>query len=132
MALYAHHIDDHLPQLESQSCSEGDRKEMQVAVAAPPTLTISQVQGREEQEQSQMQQEKRALAKSTAAPTLTFYVRPYFGWTRRLEDQCVPSPSFISHPTLLVEGPYGYNIPLHGYDYALMITGGTKIRVATA
>ncbi|CEN62075.1 hypothetical protein ASPCAL08714 [Aspergillus calidoustus] len=107
-------------------------KEMQVTVAALSTLTISQQQGHEEQEQSQMQQEKRALAKSTAAPTLTFSVRPYFGWTRRLEDQCVPSPSFISHPTLLVEGPYGYHISLHGYNNALMITGGTGIRVATA
>ncbi|KAL2848768.1 hypothetical protein BJX68DRAFT_238647 [Aspergillus pseudodeflectus] len=127
MAPYAHHLDDHLAQLESQSCLKEEGKEMQVAVAAPPTLTISQQQGREEQEQSQMQQEKRALAKSIAAPMLTFSVRPYFGWTRRLEDQCVPSPSFISHPTLLVESP-----SLHGYDHALIITGGTGIRVATA
>ncbi|KAE8374347.1 ferric reductase like transmembrane component-domain-containing protein [Aspergillus bertholletiae] len=66
-----------------------------------------------------------------AAPTLTFWVRPYSGWTKRLKDRCLQA-SGISYPTLLVEGPYGRRESLHSFTSVVMIMGGTGIGVATA
>ncbi|GAQ35739.1 ferric reductase family protein [Aspergillus tubingensis] len=57
---------------------------------------------------------------------LTFYVRPYNGWTKSLRDRCIQANNTI-HPLLLLEGPYGHTAPLHTFDTALLIAGGTGI-----
>ncbi|KAK8201321.1 ferric reductase like transmembrane component-domain-containing protein [Phyllosticta paracitricarpa] len=69
-------------------------------------------------------------AASTAEPTFTFWIRPYAGWTRRLRDKCLASPSLTIAPTILLEGPYGHAAPLHTFDSVLLIAGGTGISTA--
>ncbi len=63
---------------------------------------------------------------------LSFWIRPYDGWTRRLRDECLQSglpfhvsPSF--HKTILLEGPYGRAEPLWTFDEVLLIAGGSGI-----
>lgn len=60
---------------------------------------------------------------------LIFWVRPYDGWTRRLRNQCRKAQAPI-HPKLLLEGPYGHSEPLHTFNTALFIVGGTGIAAA--
>lgn len=55
-----------------------------------------------------------------------FLIRPFAGWTRRLCDECLRSESSIDVKVLL-EGPYGNRAPIHNYENALFIAGGTGI-----
>ncbi|GJP94186.1 ferric reductase transmembrane component 4 precursor [Aspergillus niger] len=57
---------------------------------------------------------------------LTFYIRPYNGWTKTLRDRCSRAKNTIQ-PLLLLEGPYGHTAPLHTFDTVLLIAGGTGI-----
>lgn len=57
---------------------------------------------------------------------LVFWIRPFAGWTRRLRDECFGSKSSIDVKVLL-EGPYGTRVPIHNYENALFIAGGTGI-----
>ncbi|PKK49623.1 hypothetical protein CI102_9866 [Trichoderma harzianum] len=63
---------------------------------------------------------------------LSFWIRPYDGWTRHLRDQCLKSqplsklPSVITD-TILLEGPYGIAEPLWTFDEVLLIAGGSGI-----
>ncbi|KAI9370713.1 ferric reductase like transmembrane component-domain-containing protein [Aspergillus egyptiacus] len=61
---------------------------------------------------------------------LTFWIRPYDGWTRHLRDQCLKSPDRTSTVTVLLEGPYGPEFPLWNYDSVLLVAGGTGIASA--
>lgn len=63
------------------------------------------------------------------ATRLTFYVRPYDGWTKRLRNQCIKSNG-ITRQKLFIEGPYGHKAPIHRFDTVVMITGGTGISSA--
>ncbi|OJK04912.1 hypothetical protein ASPACDRAFT_19883 [Aspergillus aculeatus ATCC 16872] len=69
---------------------------------------------------------------SSAEAKLIFYIRPYDGWTRRLRDQCQKSggKELTITPRLLLEGPYGHQVPLHTFDTLLLIVGGTGIAAA--
>ncbi|RFU79737.1 ferric-chelate reductase [Trichoderma arundinaceum] len=63
---------------------------------------------------------------------LSFWIRPYDGWTRHLRDLCMKSqslsrPPTISRETILIEGPYGVAEPLWMFDEVLLITGGSGI-----
>ncbi|KAL7897248.1 ferric reductase like transmembrane component domain-containing protein [Trichoderma sp. SZMC 28014] len=63
---------------------------------------------------------------------LSFWIRPYDGWTRRLRDMCLKSISTsklsaVSRETLLLEGPYGMAEPLWAFDEVLLIAGGSGI-----
>ncbi|KAL4936431.1 hypothetical protein BDV06DRAFT_205013 [Aspergillus oleicola] len=58
---------------------------------------------------------------------LTFWIRPYDGWTRSLRRQCLKSPDHTTNATMLLEGPYGQEFPLWNYDSVLLIAGGTGI-----
>ncbi|KAK8172070.1 putative ferric-chelate reductase [Phyllosticta citrichinensis] len=71
-----------------------------------------------------------AYSTSAGFPTFTFWIRPYAGWTRRLRDQCLASPSLTITPTILLEGPYGHAAPLHTFENVLLIAGGTGISTA--
>lgn len=62
------------------------------------------------------------------APSLTFLVRPYDGFTSRLRDMAARKSS----PRVLVEGPYGTTHPLHTFDDVLFIVGGSGIVVPLA
>lgn len=62
--------------------------------------------------------------------TLIFWIRPYDGWTRKLRNSCLNAANRTSHPTLLLEGPYGHTSPLHSYATVLLIAGGTGIASA--
>lgn len=62
--------------------------------------------------------------------TLTFWVRSYDGWTKRLQDECLQSPTLTVHPTMLVEGPYGHHCPIASFESVLLIAGGTGIASA--
>ncbi|KAL4814447.1 ferric reductase like transmembrane component-domain-containing protein [Aspergillus spinulosporus] len=61
---------------------------------------------------------------------LTFWIRPYDGWTRQLRDSCLRSPDFSTKSTILLEGPYGNEFPLWRYDSVLLLAGGTGIASA--
>lgn len=61
---------------------------------------------------------------------LTFWVRPYDGWTKQLRQQCLSSPDRTSETTILLEGPYGETFPLWRYESVLIIVGGTGIASA--
>lgn len=61
---------------------------------------------------------------------LTFWIRPYDGWTRQLRDRCLRSPDFSTRSTVLLEGPYGHEFPLWRYDSVLLLAGGTGIASA--
>lgn len=62
--------------------------------------------------------------------TLTFWIRPYDGWTRRLRNECLRSPEGVIEPTILLEGPYGHHCPISSFDSVLLIAGGTGIASA--
>ena len=62
--------------------------------------------------------------------TMTFWIRPYNGWTQELRRQCLKSKSQPVKTTILIEGPYGHQIPVWNYDSMLMIVGGTGIASA--
>ncbi|KAL2809434.1 ferric reductase like transmembrane component-domain-containing protein [Aspergillus granulosus] len=61
---------------------------------------------------------------------LTFWIRPYDGWTRHLRRQCLKSRDQTSNVSILLEGPYGQEAPLWSYDSVLLIAGGTGIASA--
>ncbi|KAL4963635.1 ferric reductase family protein [Aspergillus stella-maris] len=61
---------------------------------------------------------------------LTFWIRPYDGWTRSLRRQCLKNPDHTTNATMLLEGPYGHEFPLWTYDSVLLIAGGTGIASA--
>ncbi|KIX92196.1 uncharacterized protein Z520_12077 [Fonsecaea multimorphosa CBS 102226] len=58
---------------------------------------------------------------------LSFLIRPFGSWTRRLRDQCLKSPTGVITPRLFIEGPYGEHSPLHTYENVVFIVGGTGI-----
>ncbi|PYI12908.1 hypothetical protein BO99DRAFT_486155 [Aspergillus violaceofuscus CBS 115571] len=70
---------------------------------------------------------------TSLTPTLSFWVRPYTGWTQRLRSQALAAGNTL-HATILLEGPYGHSActALRTFDRVLMIMGGTGIGVATA
>ncbi|KAK6002611.1 hypothetical protein QM012_001361 [Aureobasidium pullulans] len=65
-----------------------------------------------------------------AVRTLTFWIRPYDGWTRRLRDECLQASARTVEPTILLEGPYGHHCPISSFDSVLLIAGGTGIASA--
>jgi ferric-chelate reductase len=58
---------------------------------------------------------------------LTFLVRPFGSWTRRLREECLKSPTGIVTPHIFLEGPYGERSPLHTFAHVVFIVGGTGI-----
>ncbi|KAK1240457.1 hypothetical protein MKX07_004485 [Trichoderma sp. CBMAI-0711] len=63
---------------------------------------------------------------------LSFWIRPYDGWTRHLRDVCLKAQTKSQLPavhkeTILLEGPYGMAEPLWAYDEVLLFAGGSGI-----
>jgi predicted ferric reductase len=61
--------------------------------------------------------------------TLTFWIRPYDGWTKRLRDECIKAGG-VCYPKILIEGPYGHTLMMDTYDTITMVMGGTGIACA--
>lgn len=61
---------------------------------------------------------------------LTFWIRPYDGWTHHLREECLRSPDRTTQTTILLEGPYGESFPLWNYESVLFVVGGTGIAAA--
>jgi predicted ferric reductase len=80
--------------------------------------------------QHDFEQSDSNLRHPTRAPTLTFWIRPYDGWTKRLRDECLRSLTRTTTPTVLLEGPYGHHRPMSSFDSVLLIAGGTGIASA--
>ncbi|KAL4898075.1 FRE family ferric-chelate reductase [Aspergillus ambiguus] len=64
------------------------------------------------------------------APNFVFWIRPFDGWTRHLQEQCMRSPDRRLQMALLLEGPYGEPFPLSNYESILLVAGGTGIAAA--
>lgn len=69
-------------------------------------------------------------ASSSPSTTLTFFIRPYDGWTKSLRDSCLKSATNVIHPQILLEGPYGHHDSLTNFEEVLLIVGGTGIASA--
>jgi predicted ferric reductase len=65
--------------------------------------------------------------KTGQAQQLTFWIRPFDGWTKSLANLCQNDTSNTAHSKLLIEGPYGHSANLHNYESLLLIAGGTGI-----
>lgn len=74
--------------------------------------------------------ESDALLQSTASPSklasLVFLIRPYDGFTSRLAKRAATHRTSLR---VLIEGPYGHNIPLRSFTNILFMVGGTGIAV---
>lgn len=49
------------------------------------------------------------------------------GWTKRLRNECLRSPTLTVDSTFLIEGPYGQYSPVHNYENVILIAGGSGI-----
>lgn len=58
---------------------------------------------------------------------MTFLIRPYAGWTKRLKNQCVRSNTGSLSFNMCIEGPYGHRSPLYTFENVLFVVGGTGI-----
>ncbi|RFU31402.1 hypothetical protein B7463_g4916, partial [Scytalidium lignicola] len=67
------------------------------------------------------------IASSAGSYKLTFYIRPFDGWTRNFRDECMTSTTGAIHPRIFIEGPYGEHYPLHNYENIIFVVGGTGI-----
>lgn len=65
----------------------------------------------------------------TTGDALSFLIRPTTksGFTYRLLQQCLASPSGRTTTQLLVEGPYGTTHLLHTYETLILVAGGSGI-----
>ncbi|KAF2819445.1 ferric-chelate reductase [Ophiobolus disseminans] len=66
------------------------------------------------------------LTPSTKSNNLVFLIRPYDGFTSRLQSHCLLYPKMLR---VLVEGPYGHSEPFHLFPSILFVVGGTGIAV---
>ncbi|KAL2402655.1 Ferric/cupric reductase transmembrane component B [Exophiala dermatitidis] len=107
--------------LDPDSDSSSDlRKEVKVTAKAPS---------------SQASSSSVVVEKNGGVPTkqvtgrykLTFFVRPFSSWTRRLRDECIKSKTGMHKTQALIEGPYGEKSPLHTFENVIFILGGTGI-----
>ncbi|KIW85903.1 hypothetical protein Z517_01296 [Fonsecaea pedrosoi CBS 271.37] len=58
---------------------------------------------------------------------LTFLIRPFGSWTKRLREECLKSPTGVITPHIFIEGPYGEHSALHTYENVILVVGGTGI-----
>ncbi|OAL47189.1 ferric-chelate reductase [Pyrenochaeta sp. DS3sAY3a] len=64
---------------------------------------------------------------NTSRTELTFFIRPFDSWTKRLRDQCLEVSTGSINAHLLIEGPYGERSPIHTFEHVVFIVGGTGI-----
>ncbi|KAI9730324.1 MAG: hypothetical protein M1818_008227 [Claussenomyces sp. TS43310] len=70
---------------------------------------------------------------TASTSTLSFLIRPYDGFTSRLQKAAVransASPPAVCIMRVLVEGPYGEGLSLRHFQHVLFIAGGTGITI---
>ncbi|KAK2598932.1 hypothetical protein QQS21_005610 [Conoideocrella luteorostrata] len=66
---------------------------------------------------------RRAPAMKLRNNCMTFLIRPYNDFTRRLKELAISS----GRMRVLVDGPYGHAHPLHHYDRVVFVVGGSGI-----
>lgn len=62
-----------------------------------------------------------------AGGRITFWIRPFNGWTRRLRSDCMASWDHTIDTNILLEGPYGTHHELNRYENVILVAGGTGI-----
>ncbi|RMD42017.1 hypothetical protein DV735_g3125, partial [Chaetothyriales sp. CBS 134920] len=78
-------------------------------------------------EASSQQGERSLFRDAVGQQKLTFFIRPFDGWTKRLRDQCLKSATGTITPHMFIEGPYGENASLSTYENVVFIVGGSGI-----
>ena len=68
-----------------------------------------------------------ALHPESSRKTMTFLIRPYDGFSRRLRDLVGLEPVPLR---ILVDGPYGHSQRFDDYDHVLFIVGGSGVVTA--
>ncbi|RMZ81992.1 hypothetical protein DV737_g2339, partial [Chaetothyriales sp. CBS 132003] len=107
---------DHIPDAQGVV-----RKEIQVLAAQSSSETPS------ETDRQSSHHEHPIFHDTVGQQKLTFIVRPFGGWTKRLREQCLKSPTGVITPHIFIEGPYGEHSPLHTYENVVFVVGGTGI-----
>ncbi|KAJ1324890.1 ferric-chelate reductase [Microdochium nivale] len=79
---------------------------------------------------------KSTLQRPRESATMTFLIRPYDGFTRRLRNAAAATSSPLgpvpASLRVLVEGPYGHTQPFDKFDNLIFIVGGSGIVVPLA
>lgn len=96
-------------------------KDGQVVTAGPSTPTSL------DSASDSSQHKTVAHKEASGQQKLVFLLRPFGSWTRRLQKECLKSPTGVITPTIFLEGPYGERSPLHTFETVLFIVGGTGI-----
>ncbi|KAK6379383.1 hypothetical protein LTS17_006301 [Exophiala oligosperma] len=107
--------------VEADAPKEAAEKEIQIHPGSSGSSTPS------ESVPSQSQQEVTVFPDAAGQQKLTFIVRPFGSWTRRLKDECLKSPDGVITPKVFIEGPYGERSPLPSYETVIFIVGGSGI-----
>ncbi|ETI24659.1 hypothetical protein G647_04028 [Cladophialophora carrionii CBS 160.54] len=96
-------------------------KEIQVRTTSPSSSTSSDVSP------APSQLEVSTFQDAVGQQKLTFFIRPFSSWTRRLREECLKSPKGTITPSMFIEGPYGERSPLNAFETVVFIVGGTGI-----
>ena len=110
---------------KTPSVVAGGKTDDSVDVSQLPLLSAAAV---EQETQPPIEEEPRESV--DARLKLTFWIRPYDGWTYQLREQCLRSENQPVNAKILLEGPYGHHFPLWKYESVLMIVGGTGVASA--
>lgn len=105
-------------------------KEVQVTAASTSSPESSSVASVSSQQEKVTDAHNTSEAKSTdldGRTKLTFFIRPFTSWTKRLREECLKSPTGSIATGILIEGPYGERSPLHKYENVVFIVGGTGV-----
>ncbi|EXJ60500.1 hypothetical protein A1O7_04653 [Cladophialophora yegresii CBS 114405] len=96
-------------------------KKIQVTATSPSSSTSSDVTP------TPSQHEVSTFQGAIGQRKLTFFIRPFSSWTRRLREECLKSPNGTITPNVFIEGPYGERSPLVAFEHVVFIVGGTGI-----
>lgn len=107
--------------VETDASKEAAEKEIQDHPESSGSSTPSQSIS------THSQRELSVFPEAAGRQKLTFIVRPFGSWTRRLKDECLKSPDGVITPNVFVEGPYGERSPLNAYETVIFIVGGSGI-----
>ncbi|KIW68679.1 hypothetical protein PV04_04606 [Phialophora macrospora] len=107
--------------------SKGDEqalrdKEIQVTATGPSSSTPSS-----DVTPAPSQHENAVFQDAAGQQKLTFFIRPFSSWTKRLRQECLKSPDGLITPGVFIEGPYGERSPLNAFENVVFIVGGTGI-----
>jgi ferric-chelate reductase len=97
-------------------------KEIQVTATSPSSSTPSS-----DVTPAPSQHENTVFQDAAGRQKLTFFIRPFSSWTKRLRQECLKSPDGMITPSVFIEGPYGERSPLNTFENVVFVVGGTGI-----